>query len=201
MRYVNDPSNDSPSIVNSIRAFPRQFVLRPKQRQVVRMTVKSVDSLKNGTYWARIITSATPQAKPADSISTGIKAQLKFVLNQVTTVLYRTGEATTGLECDNIKVITDSNRANILIPMIRTGNSPFFSSIKVSIFDLTNKLVDVKEEFVPIYFEIIKRFSFELQEGKYKAEVRIVLNEKEDIPQSNLNPITPIIRNVEFSIP
>ncbi|MBU2446612.1 MAG: hypothetical protein KJ666_13735, partial [Bacteroidetes bacterium] len=74
----------------------------------------------------------------------------------------------------------------------------------IRILDQNNTLVEEKEEFMSVYFNLVKNVDFDLtkfKSGKYKAEIRVVLKEKEDIPESNLKPIEPIFRIVEFEIP
>jgi len=204
MRYIEQDSSEYYSIAQTLRAFPRKFLLNPKQRQVVRMTVKTPDTLAAGTYWSRIVTSAAPHTIPTDTVNKGITARIKFVLNQVTTVLYRVEPAETGINIKNVIVSVDSNQLKVISAFERTGNSPFFGNLFVKIIDSTQNVVEEKKEFMSVYFDLVKNVDFDLtkfKSGKFKAEIQIVLNEKEDIPESNFKPIEPIFRTVEFEIP
>ena len=67
------------------------------------MTVRPPDTLNSGTYWTRMVTSSVPTAPPVDTVSQGISAKIRFVLNQVTTVIYRIDSATTGLDITNMR--------------------------------------------------------------------------------------------------
>ena len=109
MNYIDQPDSSMPSIVGWIKAFPRKFVLNPGQKQIVRMTVKPPVGTEPGTYWSRIITSASPQSVPIDTLKDGVRAQIKFVLNQITTFLYRVEPTTTGIEIQEIHTDTDSS--------------------------------------------------------------------------------------------
>ncbi len=204
MKYFEQDSSEYYSIAQTLRAFPRKFLLNPKQRQVVRMTVKTPDTLAPGTYWSRILTSATPHAIQSDTVNKGITARIKFVLNQVTTVIYRVDPAEAGIDIKNVSVVVDSSHVKLFHNLIRMGNSPFFGNLFVKILDPDQNVIEEKEEFVSVYFNLTKNVSFDLSKfnsGKYKAEIKIVLNEKEDIPESNLKPVLPIVRTIDFEIP
>lgn len=204
MEYVEQDSSEFYSIASSLKAFPRKFLLNPKQRQVVRMTVKTPDTLSPGTYWSRIVTSAAPHTISQDTSGKGITARIKFVLNQVTTVIYRVEPAEAGIDIKNISVIIDSSQVKLLHSLIRTGNSPFFGDLVVKILDKDENVIEESEEFVSVYFDLVKSVSFDVSKfkpGKYRAEIKVVLNESEDIPESRLRSTQPIFRTVEFEIP
>jgi hypothetical protein len=204
MQYYDKPDSSLPSITNWIRAFPRKFVLNPKQRQVVRMTVKPPTDISAGTYWTRIVTSAVPQSPPVDTLSAGVRAQIKFVLNQITTFLYRVEPTTIGTEVQNIYSEKDSNNINIYARLVRTGNSPFFGKVTAFVRDVDGNLIAEEEQSLANYFELVKRFQFPLNKfksGLYQAEIIISSNEKEEFPESTLTPISPISKLLTFSIP
>ncbi len=91
-----------------VRAFPRQFVLGPGQRQEVRITTRAPQDLPEGMYWTRIATVSSPQSPPVDTVAPGISASVTFRLEQVTTVLYAKGSVSTGVQADTPRVGVDS---------------------------------------------------------------------------------------------
>lgn len=205
MKYIENPADSLPSIATWIRAFPRSFILVPEQKQIVRMTVRPPAYLEPGTYWTRMVTSSTPKTPPVDTLSEGISAKVRFVLNQVTTVIYRVGEATTGLEISNMQVDTDSLNLNVLVGLNREGNSAFFGNMTTRILNSFGDTLNVKEDFVQVYYGFNKRVGIPLDslaEGNYRAEVDIRFNEKEDIPESRLVPMEYNYRKeIEFTLP
>ena len=205
MKYIENPADSLPSIATWIRAFPRSFILVPEQKQIVKMTVRPPAYLEPGTYWTRMVTSSTPKTPPVDTLKEGISAKVRFVLNQVTTVVYRVGEATTGLDLSNIQVDSDSLNLKVFVGLNREGNSAFLGNMTTRIFNSFGDTVRVKEDFVQVYYNLNKRIDIPLEglnEGSYKAEVEINFNEKEDIPESRLVPMEYNYRKeIEFTLP
>lgn len=201
MKYINNPDSTYPSAVEWIKAFPRKFFLEPKQRQLIRMMVVPNKDLSPGTYWARIITSASPTSTTTDTIKQGISAKIKFVLNQITTLLYRVGDNESKAQFTNYFVKKDSSGASVFTSLEREGNSPFFGSVVVSVSNDSDRVLEEKTEKISLYYNLTKKISFEkLKPGSYSAEIKIINNEKEDIPESNIKPAEPIIRRIQFSI-
>ncbi len=167
--------------------------------------IKPPRDLNAGTYWTRIVTSSSPIQTSVDSSSRGVSAKLKFVLNQVTTAIYRKGEAFTDLEINEPKLYLDStNTYQLLYPVKRKGNSPFFGFLKCRVYDDNNKLVLEEKDYISIYFDLIRNYVLKKEifsSGKYKAELEVEFNEWEDIPESKLLPKANIIHSFEFSIP
>jgi hypothetical protein len=205
MKYIENPSDSLPSIAKWIRAFPKNFVLVPEQKQIVRMTVRPPALLEPGTYWTRLVTSATPKTPPVDTLREGITAKVKFVLNQVTTVVYRVDPATTGLNFKNLKIDSDSLNLHVWVDLEREGNSAFFGNMTIRFLNSYGDTVKTDEEFLQIYYDLNKRIDIPLKDfapGNYTAEVEIRFNEKSDIPESRLVPEKYVYKKeINFNIP
>ena len=201
MKYIKNPDSTYPSAVSWIKAFPKKFFLEPKQRQLIRMMVIPNEDLSPGTYWARIVTSASPTSTTTDTLKQGISAKIKFVLNQITTLLYRVGENESKAELTNSFVKEDSSGVSVFAGIKREGNSPFLGDVIVSVLNDSEKVITDKTEKVSIYYNLTKRFNFkDLKPGSYTAEIKVIHNEKEDIPQSNIKLAEPIIRRLPFKV-
>lgn len=205
MKYIKSPSSDMPSLLNYVKAFPRRFTLNPGQKQIVRMIVQPPSNLRPGTYWLRIVTSTTKQVPMADinSSNKGISARINYVLNQITTLIYSTDGATTGVDMKNNEIEKKNGKINFLTFLTRTGNSPFFGKIKVSIFNSADALVTSNFLREKVYFNLVVRNSFNLNKlkpGNYKAKIEVASDEKEEIPKSKMPDIKPIIKTLAFKI-
>ncbi len=204
MKYINEPSADMPSIVDWIRAFPKKFVLTPKQRQIVRMSIRPPAGIEDGTYWARIVTSAVPQTTSIDTVNKGVTAKIKFVLNQVTSIFYRTDNVQTGIKINDVKVLKDTNKIILRTSVERINNSPFIGDVAYALTDSLGNVVKEGKEYVAVYFDLVKNITFEFDKkiapGKYKAEIKFISNEKEDIPESKLKPLPPITKTIELEV-
>ncbi len=205
MKYISNPSEDEPSISSWVKVFPRKFVLAPKERQTVRLLVKPPKGVKDGTYWTRIVTQSTPIDKQKDSSASGVSAKIKFVLNQITTAIFRKGNASTGLSIDNVKLYKDStNTYQLLYSLGRKGNSPFFGNFNLKVYDVNDVLVKEESDYASIYSDFVRNYILakdDFNPGKYKAELEIIFNEKEDIPKSKMESIPAIKNSFEFLIP
>lgn len=203
MKYYEEPDDSLPSIEKWIRAFPRNFLLKPKQRQIVRMTLRPPDTLKAGTYWTRLVTSSTPKSQSMQQLDVGISAKINFVINQVTTVIFRKDSVWTGIDISSFEKFEDSSSVYFLSQLTRTGNSPFFGNMYLAISDTNGTEFAAQEEYAAVYFDMTKRITFEKSElppGIYDAELKLILNEKADIPESKLEPILPITKTIRFEI-
>lgn len=203
MRYDDSAAAIRHSMATWLRAFPRRFLLQPESQQVVRLMARPPRTVQDGVYWTRLITASTPQSPPVDSASGGVRAQIIIRLEQVTTVLYRRGSVTTGIEAGSLKVETDSSNLNLLLPLRRTGSAPFFGSVSLRLRDERGASVHDVRNPVAVYFDLLHRISVPratLPSGNYSAEVRIE-NEGGDVAKDKLPPATPIALNTKFAVP
>ena len=205
MKYIENPSDSLPSLATWIRAFPKSFVLVPEQKQIVRMTARPPGYVAPGTYWTRMVTSSTPKSLPVDTLDEGISAKVRFVLNQVTTVVYRVDTATTALSLGDLELQSDSANLQVFVNLDREGNSAYFGDMITRLFNESGDTVSVENSFVQVYYDMRKRIDFPLSDlmpGKYRIEVEILFNEKEDIPESRLIPDEFTYRKeIEFNYP
>lgn len=205
MKYLNVGENSEYSIHEYIRAFPKKFILQPKQRQVVRLTIKAPDTLKSGTYWTRIVTSAVPYSEVIDTTSKGITAKIRFVLNQVTTCLYRVEPAESGITLDSVILVADSSNTKLKLKMTRIGNSPFIGDLIIKLLDENEKVIKEFTEYIPVYFDLTRQItidSSQLEKNKpYFLTIKAVNTEKEDLPDSRLKIISEPDAKISFKIP
>ncbi|MGB9774674.1 MAG: hypothetical protein ACPL4I_11725 [Bacteroidota bacterium] len=194
MQYDDSVSAKRYSCAQWIRAFPLKFILMPMQQQTVRLMVIAPPNIPDGTYWTRLITSATPQQTAVDTVRHGVTARITFIVQQVTTVVYRKGAVSTGIRLENVHAEIDSEHVKLLARIVRTGNSPFFGTVSAKIYDRSGKLVDQAAGAVSVYFDFTQRFLFDLRKfvpGEYSAEITAI-SERPDIPKEELLQIEPV---------
>jgi hypothetical protein len=185
------------------RAFPRQFALSPGQQQTVRLTGRPPEPATDGTYWVRIVTASTPQRPPPDPSATGVQAQVIFRLEQVTTLLYRHGRASTAVEIGAVRLVDDSASLGVLVPLELGGNSPFLGRIHAAIRDEAGRTVAEDFEFFAMYVDVVKRFVFprdRFPAGAYTLELTLTA-ERDDVPPAALLSIEPVRRSLSFRLP
>lgn len=196
---------DQYSIHENVRAFPQNFILPPGQRQVVRLRINAPNDLKDGTYWARIRTSAVPETPPVElSSDDAISANITMSVEQVTGLFYKKGDVSTGIEIENIQTnISEENILTILTDFKRIGNSPFLGTVTASLIDDND---DVLTTFVStsIYFDGTLRQAFDISNipsGEYTVKVQFE-NRRSDISSNDIIPMQgPVSSTTTVTIP
>lgn len=193
------------SITESIRAFPRNFVLNPNQRQVVRLRITPPNTLGDGVYWSRIKTSSTPQSPPIElSNDQSVTAQVGIVINQVTGLFYKNGSISTGIEIEEIRTETvDDNILAVLTDYNRTGNAPFLGTISVSLVDKNN--TEVQSGFIStsLYFDGTHRQELNIDgvpAGEYTLKVNFE-TQRNDVSSSDIIQMEPVTETTTVTIP
>lgn len=186
-----------------LRGFPQKFIVNPGQQQVVRLLVTPPANIADGEYWTRLITSSTPQAKTIDTVRTGITANITFVLQQVTTVLYKKGYVNTSVEIPRMLIMPDSASMNLLAFVTRGGNSPYFGKMSVVVKDRAGNSVYSNQEVLAIYpSTMVVKFAIpraDLSSGKYSAEVKLE-SERNDVPPEDLLRVPTVQKSLTFDV-
>lgn len=186
-----------------VRAFPRQFILGPGQRQEVRVTARPPANLPEGMYWTRLVTTSTPQVPTVDSVAPGVSARIIFRLEQITTVLFSRGQTSTAVAADTPRVQLDSGHVSFLAHLTPGGNAPFFGTTTIRILNSAGAQVDSSLVKFALYTPILQRLDFaraQLPAGSYRAELRVA-SERDDIAAQDLLRIEPLLRGITFTIP
>jgi hypothetical protein len=202
MQYDDSITEAQYSLADWIKGFPRKFILPAGAQQIVRLNTQPPANLPDRMYWSRIITSAQPLAKRIDTVRTGITTQISVVFEQVTTVLYGKGVLTTGLEITDPFVTEDSASIRLVWKTIKTGNAPYFGTLRVKLYDETGSAVDETAETLGIYATMNKKASFnrtKVKTGNYTAEITFS-SERNDIASDNIIQLPPIVKKIAFTI-
>jgi hypothetical protein len=203
MLYDDSATAARHSMTEWVRAFPRRFVMQPGEQQVVRITVRPPAGLEDGTYWTRIVTTSTPQGpSPEPPAADGVSAHIVLRLEQVTTLLYRHGRQSTGLDPGEIVVVDDDESKALLLPLSRSGNAPYMGTALLRVRNADGDVVHESTDLLAIYFDLVKRFELPrgLTSGSYTAEIALTAARR-DIPSSDLVQAPPASRSVTFRVP
>ena len=186
-----------------VRAFPRVFTVAPGQQQTVRLTSRPPSDLDDGMYWARIKTSASARPDEADTLgSTTIGARIIFRFEQITTVMFRKGTVTTGIETGTHTISEADDTHHLLLTLQQTGNAPFLGTMEVVVSDANARNVFEHSEPVAIYFDVEKKIAIPsdiLEPGSYKAQVRFKTS-RADIPAASIVQAPTITDTFSFTV-
>ncbi len=195
------------SIAEHIRAFPKNFALQPGQRQVVRLRISPPGNLDEGTYWARIKTTSSPESPPVEVTSSeAVSAHVGINIEQITGLFYKNGTTTTGIEIEQIRpVISDEseNELTVLTDFKRTGNSPFLGSITVSLTNQNGETVTQGFTSTTLYFDGTHRQRLDISDipsGEYTVRVNFE-SRRNDVSQSDLVQMKPVTATTTLTIP
>jgi len=203
MNYSDTAMADKFSIEQWVSGFPRSFVLEPNQRQVVRVTVRPTEILSPGTYWT-IIKTKSNEVAPEIGVpqKDKITAEIRFVFEQITTLLYQSGELSTGLKINDLRTKIDDHNATVISDVEKTGNSPFLGTMEVKIFNSAGAEVKRNQVFVSIYMSGSRKLDVGLDDlppGQYSAEVKFYPN-RMDIPEHFNITAESVIKMVNFNL-
>lgn len=186
-----------------VQAFPRRFVLGPGQHQVVRMAVRTPEDLPEGTYWTRIVTTSTPRSEALDTVADGVAARIVMRLQHVTTLVHRQGASTSGVEVGRASVTNHPEQGQrLVVPLTRTGNTPFLGMLTVEVRDSTGVVVLTAERAVAVYFDAVEHLALEraLPQGRY--EVTLTLRPgRPDVPPEHVVGGEPVVQQVTLDWP
>jgi len=195
MQFADSQASLKYNMAGFLKAFPKKFIVRSGEQQVVRLTALAQDSLKEGSYWTRLITKSTPQQASIDTgASSGITTNIRFVLEQITTVMYRKGTVMTSITIDSIFALTDTLGTHVVAKLHQGGNSPFLGKVAVKVWDPKGNQIFETMEYISAYFNSAKSFlvkDSKLPAGVYTTEWEIT-SDRIDIPVEYILPATPI---------
>lgn len=191
------------SIADNVQAFPRKFTLAPQQRQVVRITVRPNRELDDGVYWSRIKTTSNPQSPAIGSkLDEEVSANINIQFEQVTTLIYKKGNLSTGLDIEEFKTTKTDSSLIITTRIKRTGNAPYLGNLTLTVYDEQDNTVLSDRTNIAVYFDYISRVSANLKNfdpGTYTVEATFV-TDRTDIPTEEIVQTAPISRTITFDI-
>ncbi len=203
MQYNDSIAADKYSCNTWLRGFPKQFILNPGQQQVVRLVITPQQGLLDGVYWTRLVTRSTPQVKFIDTVKTGVTANITFVLEQVTTIIFEKGDVNTTIGISDCGTFTDSTHLNVLARLNRGGNAPFLGTVNLKILDAVGNMVYTDKLLIAAYFGMRVKFAVplsNLKAGDHYTAVLNVSSDRPDIPPENAIKISPVEQSIPFAL-
>ncbi|MDR9416426.1 MAG: hypothetical protein RI564_09085 [Gracilimonas sp.] len=195
------------SVADQVRAFPRNFILQPGQRQIVRLRLTPQNDLEDGTYWSRIKTTSTPESPPVEIESDeNVTARVGITIEQVTGLFYKKGEVSTGIEVDDIQASIPADNNDQLVVLMnyrRTGNSPFLGSITTTLKNNNGETISEAFRSTTLYFDGTQKEVLDISElpsGDYTLQVRFE-SRRSDISANDLVQMEPETATTTVTIP
>lgn len=183
VRLLDDPGPEFPSAADWIRPFPQRIRLEPGTEQTVRLLARPPDSLPDGEYWTRMIVSGRGAAVDVTANTGPVRAGVSLEIKLVTTVIYRKGRVSTGLDIRSLTAEADGDSLAVWAGLARRGNAMWQGTADV---DMLRGRTVVKHWSVPlaVAFPLTRRLVFpldSLRTGDYIVRLRMRA-ERPDLP-------------------
>lgn len=197
MVYDDSLNSNLWGLQNFIKAFPKTFILPPKQQQIVRMQARIPKGTPNGTYFTRIKVGSSGQVADVGEASVAegtVSTKVNLRFEQVIVAFYKNGEVNTGVQLEKVESLVDSNIIVLESHYKTTGNSPFLGKVKLTLKGTDGTIIAESNQGVAMYFNGKRRFSFTTKEplksGKYELEYYFE-TVRNDIPSDDLVQAKP----------
>jgi hypothetical protein len=179
-------SLDERNLAPHLRFSPRRFTLGANQEQIVRIAVQQWDSLENGEYWARVITSAKTVPITNETSTQRLNVSMGVEIRTIAGILYRKGPLSTGLNILSAWYKQEGNKIIVDTAIQRLGNAAWVGTVKMSLRDVQNRLVHTQDQISNVYLNDTYRYVFDLTEpliGSYLLDLQwITKREQQTLP-------------------
>jgi hypothetical protein len=182
-----DPDTDDPrSAAPWLRAFPRQVVVAPGARQVVRLLGEPPADLPDGEYWSRLVITSRGQSIPVDAPpgAQGVRVGLDLEVRTVIAATYRKGPVETRLEVGALEPSVTDGTLRLRPRLVRQGSAAWIGSLRLSLHDAAGAEVRNWSEQVAVYEVYEREFSYDvadLPSGSYTLRA-VFSTDRGDIP-------------------
>ena len=172
MNYNDTIAASTYALNPMVRAYPRSFLLSPKQEQTVRLQVRTKSSVKDAFFFSRVkVTSSQKTPDVEKKITDAVTTQINFKFDQVLPVFYRKGNVSTGLIVHDVSTTSKDKKLTIVADVERTGNAAFIGSMKAELYSAANEKVALSEATASIYFRMKNKIELDISKaakGKHK---------------------------------
>jgi len=195
-----------PSSAQWLQGYPRRFILKPGESQIVRLVVTPPAGLADGEYWSRLLVESKPRnilQKP-QTPSTAIKPGIVLLYEQSVPFHYRVGKLSTEIVVDSIRAVLADSSIDVYTKCSKTGNAAYWGSRTVRVLDKSGKVVQRFTHNTGVFKNItlldqIDRKS--LAPGDYTVTLEFVTEGRTDIPRTSLVHANPVRISTTFTIP
>jgi hypothetical protein len=203
MNYKDTTAARTYSLDPVVRAYPRNFLLNPKQEQTVRLQVRTKSSVKDACLFSRVkVTSAQKSPDIEKKVIEGITAQINFKFDQIIGVFYRKGNVSTGLTVHDVSTAIKDKKLTVIADVERTGTAPFIGSMKAELYSSANEKVALSESTASIFFRMKNKIDLDLSKignGPYRL-VLTFETKRSDIAVEDLLQAPPMIKEVTVNL-
>jgi len=182
-----------------LRFSPRRFVLNAGEQQIVRISVLN-DSLPDGEYWSRVMTSAKLIHEHNDALETFVSASIGLEIRTVSGFIYRKGSQISDIAIDQASAFLRGDSLFIDLDITKKGISAWLGTLDVEITDLSGNKSLRKSLPTNVYRGAKYRYVFtpvELSDGVHAAKV--TMRSIRDDPTLPIIPAPSVVRMIPLT--
>ena len=185
------PDSAQPSAAAWLEAYPRRLLLRPHERQRVRLLARPPAGLPDGEYWTRLIVATRgghiPVAgAPADT--SGIRIGLTLEMRTIVAAFYRKGALRTGVALSDVRAGVVGDSLVVRARLTRQGNAAFLGTVRGRLVDSAGQQVAGFATPLGVYYALEPRFTAAvgaLPPGRYTLRLEVA-SDRDDLARGAL---------------
>jgi hypothetical protein len=191
------------SLIPYVKVYPSRLVIPAGEQQTVRFIVSNTNVLLDGVYWSRLFVKSSPIVAQIDTIRVGqVSAGIRLETEMVGLIAFQKGTIQASIDISLIKVESDSVNVSLLWQINKSGNSPFWGSMKYQLFDNSDEFILDGTDLMAFYQNcVFKTYlpSKDLKKGTYKL-VMDISNQRDDIPEDRWVDFKKITKEFEIDL-
>jgi P pilus assembly chaperone PapD len=186
-----NPPAGAPDATPWIQVYPKHMILRPGQRQSIKVLAVPPANLAAGEYRTRLLIGVRELSLPAPVVEAGeTRVALNFEIQTSISLIYRAGATTTGVKLSDIRVTVNGDYLDVRMHLEKTGNGSYFGRLRGGLLDERNRVLVPLEVALGLNESMEPRFRMplgKLRSGTYTLRLAMA-NERTDIPPEDLLP-------------
>jgi hypothetical protein len=175
-RY-NEIPDDEPSALEWVRIYPRHFILRPGEEQIVRMAARPPAGLPAGEYWVRpVIITQEPINLSDGGVSVNMTAKVNMRRRDVLSLAYRRGQVRTEINIETLRAWKEDGEIFLMAELERGGNAAYIGEAKVRVINTAGEEIASYSRRVQVFKSQNRTFRLPLEklsEGEYMVELEL----------------------------
>jgi hypothetical protein len=190
LRTIASPDSTEPSAAAWIEAYPRRLMLRPFERQRVRLLARPPAGLPDGEYWTRLVVAATGGRIPVTGVpdTSGIQIGLTLEMRTVVAVFYRKGAVRTGVALSEVRADIVGDSLVVRARLTRQGNAAFIGTARGRLVNADGRQVAAFASHLGVYYGLEPRFTApvgSLPPARYTLRLDVA-SERDDLAREAL---------------
>lgn len=177
VNFQDSAVTDPQSALAWIKAFPRSVIIKPGDRQVVRVMAKAPIDLEHGEYWARVMISSQRTDTPLQTLGKAgqIGTRLHMVTRQGIMLKYRVGDLSTHLNLESATASIKDSTVELMLDMTVQGNASYVGTLQCRLTDRDGTEVDTYQLRMAVYRSLRRRIELSLASHAYNPPYQVDL--------------------------